>query len=539
MTALYIRSSDAERILELETQLATLQQQEKLSAVDRSVSKQMEEIAYGQQALSEERSREAIRQSEIAQAATLRSEAERRNALKAQASAEEFALEAMESYRLAERQRLEADEQRLKAEHAKMVTDTLNYISLGRTLGSQAYALYNAGDKELGNMLAYASYLFTKDYGGDLFTPTVFQALTQSAGASRDYAGHLGSISRIAFFPTGDSLLTASTYGELFLHTMTGGLGTLAGGGRSGTIVSLPLLSNKDYCFRDVLVTRNGRGYAVSHTGHLVVINRDKVSVVPLEGIARPFSIQPFKDARQLLIIGVNSLALFDIATNRVVNTRQLSFNVTCTGRIDDKPLLFDDRGTMHLVNTLDDMTNERVPVAGRVSAFACSQDKHLTAYGMVDGTIWLTDGFGTTQRLVGHLSQVTKLMFFDEQTSKAGIMNAADASAPLNSDRLYSSSYDGKLLFWPGITNPLQASIQIKPITLLQANDWLTDFTFDSNMDCIWTGEANGTMTESLISLPLLSQRIRQSLRRDFTQEEWNYYVGKGIPYKQLRNDK
>ena len=83
-----VHRNDNERIRELETQLDSLREQEKKSDVDRRVSKQMEEIAYGQQVLSEERSREAIHQSEIAQAATLRSEAEREKALQAQAQAE-------------------------------------------------------------------------------------------------------------------------------------------------------------------------------------------------------------------------------------------------------------------------------------------------------------------------------------------------------------------------------------------------------------------------------------------------------------------
>ena len=83
----------------------------------------------------------------------------------------------MHSYQVAEQQRKEADNQRQQAEHAKLVADTLNYISLGRTLGSQSYSIYQTGNTELGNMLAYASYLYTHNYGGDLYTPAVFQTL--------------------------------------------------------------------------------------------------------------------------------------------------------------------------------------------------------------------------------------------------------------------------------------------------------------------------------------------------------------------------
>ena len=54
--------------------------------------------------------------------------------------------------------------------------------------------------------------------------------------------------------------------------------------------------------------------------------------------------------------------------------------------------------------------------------------------------------------------------------------------------------------------------------------------------MNYIWTGEYNGTVTEYLISLPMIAQRLRQNVKRNFTQEEWDYYVGKGIPIRKLK---
>ena len=97
---LYTNHVNRERINELESQLSVLRVQEQRSAVDRRVSKQMEEIAYGQQALSEERSKEAIHQSEIAQKMTILSEAERKKAIEAQGIAERAATEAMAAYQM-------------------------------------------------------------------------------------------------------------------------------------------------------------------------------------------------------------------------------------------------------------------------------------------------------------------------------------------------------------------------------------------------------------------------------------------------------
>lgn len=496
-----VRNSDNERIHELEDQIDVLEQQEKLSAIDRRVSKQMEEIAYGQQALSEEQRLEAVRQSEIAQEMTLRSEEERRKAIMAQAAAEASAQEAHESYQMAEHQRLEAEEQRRQAEHAKQVAETLNYISLARTLGSQSYSIYMSGDAELGNMLAYVAYLFTKEHHGDLYTPSVFQALTKSSGGQRDWNIHQGSISRIEFFPKSNKLLSVSIYGEVFIHELV-----------NDQLVTKRLLDNNAYCFRDAAVTET-TGYAISHTGHLVIIRQDKPEIIFQESVIKPFSLQLMNDGRQLLIIGQNSLALLDVATNKMISTRKLDFNVTCTGRYDYKPLLFDDQGRSHLVNSINDFTTTKVSVPGQVTAFASSKNEHLMAYGMADGTIYMIDDQNKTSKLVGHLSQVTKMKF--------------------NGRRLYSSSYDGKLLFW------LINNDQINPITLFQSNSWLTDFTFDKKKEFIWTGEANGTLNEYLMSLSLIGERIKRNVKRDLTPEEWNYYVGKSIPYRPLTTDK
>ena len=495
----YTHLADKERISDLESQNIVLRGQERRSAIDRRVSEQMEKIAYGQQTLSEERSLEAIRQSEIAKKMTILSEAERRKAIEAQGIAEQSATEALDAYQMAERQRGEADRQRRQAEYAKLVADTLNYISLGRTLGSQSYSIYQTGDTEVGNMLAYASYLYTNDYGGDLYIPAVFQAFTQSAGSRRSWNSHVGSISCLDILPNSGKLITVSTYGEIFTHNI-----------QENRIKTDRLMSDRHYCFRKVYVVSSSKSYAISNTGHLAIIDGKNIRVVIVDNVDKPFSLQGMNDNRQMLIIGETSVALLDVATDEILGTRQLPYRVVSSGRYDYKPLLFDNRGGMHLVSSLNDITNEKTGVEGQVTAFASSKHEKLSAFGMADGTIWLKDPNGKMHKLVGHLSQVSKMKF--------------------NGTRLYSSSYDGKLLFWA------TGDQQIKPITLFQSNSWLTDFVFSSDKNYIWTGEHNGALTAYLISLPKIAERLRHNVKRNFTKEEWNYYVGKGIPYREIK---
>ena len=460
-----------EHIGELERELAEMRKREKQAAVDRSVSHQMEEIARGQQILSEERSREAIRQSEIAQAATL------------------------------ERQRREADTQRRQAVYARHVADTLNYISLGRTLGTQSYAIYQTGDREIGNMLAYAAYLYTSDYGGDLYAPAVFQALAQSAGSHSYWNVHRSSIPRMNINAANGTLLTVSTYGELAVHRMQG-----------SRLVSRQLLNDKTYCFRDMVTTGGNKSYAVSSTGHLAIVDADRVSIIALEGIDKPFRLQSMGNSGKLLIVGEQDAALFDTGSNKVLATRHLDFRVVSVGNSNGSPLLFDNHGGMHRVASLENISSERVPVTGTVTAFTTSHDNRLTAYGMSDGTIWLIDAQGTKHRLVGHLSQVSRMRF--------------------HGGRLYSSGYDGKLFFW------MVGAGQARPVALFQSQSWLMDFTFDAKGEHVWAGEANGTVSQFLVALPLIGRRLQANVGRNFTQDEWDYYVGKGIPYRKLKNE-
>jgi len=72
-------------------------------------------------------------------------------------------------------------------------------------------------------MLAYASYMFTRDYGGNLYASTVFQALIQSAGGLKSWSIHNGSVADMDFFPGTNRMLTVSTYGEIIQHEMRNG----------------------------------------------------------------------------------------------------------------------------------------------------------------------------------------------------------------------------------------------------------------------------------------------------------------------------
>ena len=124
------------RVKALESLVGELQRKEKRSAVDRSISAQMEEIAFEQMIISDEQREKALQQTRVANEMRERSEIERQNALMAERNAVASEKKALEASALAESQRQIAEHQRIQAELAKSIADTLSYVALARSLGS-------------------------------------------------------------------------------------------------------------------------------------------------------------------------------------------------------------------------------------------------------------------------------------------------------------------------------------------------------------------------------------------------------------------
>lgn len=490
-----------QRVADLESQIAELQLQEKRSSVVRSISKQMEEIAYQQKDISDEQREEAILQKRKAEEMRHRSEVERQNALIAQEKAVISEQQAQEARLVAESERQMADHQRVQAEYSKRVTDTLSYVTLGRSLGSLSLVQSSLGNTELAALLAYASYLYVDRYNADVYYPSVFQSLMMASQSKRTGFTHRGALMGVDYALDNNMLVTVSSYGEIVKHTKQG-----------EQLRSTVLLSNKDYDFRDVYIDKDSTIYAVSRSGHLAIVEGNTVQVIPVGALEHPMWVMKL-DNSSVLLIGDCGLAVYDKGRRMIVATREFDFHLTVASRYDNKPILFDDRGRQHIVKNINDLQTSEIPVSGCVTAYSSSRTSKKQAFGMSDGTIYLFEE--KSQRLIkleGHLSRISKLK--------------------LSNLRLVSSSYDGTVKFWN------TASSKIEPMTMLTANSWIMDFDFDDSKNYSWIGDSNGNLMEALFSVPMMVDLVRKKIKRNLTQDEWDYYIGKNVPYEEFVTD-
>ena len=483
----------------LNSELANLRRQMRIATVAKSVSRQMEEIAVEQKAISDEQREEALEQTRIANELRERSEEERHNAIVAQQQALASERRALDAYDQAEEQRLMAEHQRIQAELAKRKADTLGFITLGQSLASLALKQYYVGDMNMAKLLGYAAYLFTHRYGGDLYNPNVFQALTLTSQSRNNWANHEGAITNMDLYDNKTKLISVSNYGEIMVHDMTG-----------KEMKSTTIFKDNKYDFRDVWVGYNNNFYALSRTGHLLIKTAKGIQIVEVTGVTHPLKFA--KLGNKSLIIGEDGMALFG-ADNKIEKARKFNFHVTCCGKIGENPVIFDDKGKMHHIYKFDSIVTRKVPVLGRVTDFDASKSSSNQAYGMSDGTIFIINKNGDIRRLVGHRSRISRLR--------------------VQGRRVFSASYDGTVNLWDS------ESEKPEPITLYQGDCWVTHFIFDKQSDNIWVGDLKGKLTEALISIPMMAEKIRKGLKRDMTSGEWNYYIGKNVRYESFQAPK
>lgn len=481
--------------------LEEFQDKERQSVLIQRVSQQMEEIAYQQKDISEKRRQEAVAQTRKANQMQQQAEIAREKAFTAQWEAEK-------AYRLADEQKNLAMERQLQAEQSKRVADTLAFLALGRSLGTLSVTQYRSGNMELASLLAYTSWQFTKHYDGDVYHPAVFNALSLSCRQDQLWFRHKGAITGIRLLhetignpqTCRDSLpglVTVSKYGEMICWKS----------GDGQTYTSGFLLSDSRYDFRDVLIHSDSLVYALSYDGCLVSVNSAGMAAYLLpEGKYR--QLIPAASDR-LLAISATGIYAFDCISHQIQLCFQPEYPVTCVGKSGDNLYVFLKNGTVALLSSAGQFVRfiEGWSQGGRITSF-CSLSDERYAVGCREGTILICDKDGNVQqKLIGHQAAVTAIF--------------------RKGNKLFSSSYDCTLRLWDLHKGKTESAV------IMISSGWIHTFCLHPDGTSIFMGDEQGRLYRIPVSPDHMATVVRQGLRRDFTQEEWEYYVGKQIPFE------
>ena len=499
-TALYLYHNNQQLRAEingLKEQVGRYEQMDGNSFVVERISKQMEDIAYQQMDISDKRREEALYQMNIAD--QMRSKAENE-----QQKAQAAALKEVEARGMAEQQRELAVAQQRQAEYAKNVADTLSYRALGRSLASLSSTQHLAGNRDVAALLAYAAWKFTSDYRGNINIPVIFQALSQNSQSFSSKDIHRGGVSRIVPLDKGaDNTLgqdvSVSRYGEITQWNYNGGRW------------AKQLLFNNPLCsFRDVCTDNEGTIYALDYNGVLQTVSNQQVApaitLPEKEGWQRIVPI----DNQRLLLASAQTIYLFDTHLRQITQSIHLSQKITALGKRSGNIWVFGNKGGAWSIEKDGSLKEMPWQVKGCVTAFVWSDKRNSGAAGTANGDIHLVDSKGRSlQKLIGHRSAITDLCF--------------------NNDFLFSASYDRQVNLW----DPHAANSEA--VTLRNMGGWVYCLSNADN-NYIYAGDETGTIARFMVSPDGMAHLIHSNLKRDFTREEWNYYIGNHIPQQQLK---
>lgn len=475
-------------------QLRQATEAQKEATITRRISTQLEEIAYQQKEISDIQRQEAVNQTLIADQMREHAELERERALSAQQAA-------LEAYDQMEEQKKLAESRREEAVRAQMKADTLARLALGRSLGSQASTQYTTGYKDLAALLGYSAWKFTSENNGDVYQPAIFDALSLTSDLSKRWGLHKGAIRDICLFQDdkGPYLLSASEYGELFLWKISG----------NDLIRERILVNNPEYNLRKVSVSpEKGLFIALSHTNVLIVIDKNgKQSEIPLP-IVHPVGMELISD-RMFVASRNGEVLVADLDEWKFAPIYKHPTFINVFKTSDNGLMLGDDKGGAYALDTNGKTTLLWDKIHQPISCLRLSARTGILAIGYKNGIVIAEDITTRAHKeLIGHISPVTEIRF----------MNG----------KLITSSYDGTVRLWNmDNENKIVSSIVYQPA------EWIYAFAIDRNGERIFTGTQSGNLGLVSISPGQMAAEIKKHLARDFTREEWEYYIGELSEYE------
>ena len=496
------------------------------AAIVKRVSQQMEDIAYQQKAISdqqrdraEEQSILAIRNAELAE---MESRAAHAAELKANAAAEVAEKERSN----AERQQAIAEEQRDEATLARNVADTLNRRTQARNLAVSSQVRREAGEPEVADLLAYASWYFLKNNRGNQYYSDTFKSLTLATdGMPRYRVKENGAVNAIAQVPGAKGQTIAVTnYGEVEWLTINQT-------GKGKQINSVQLLFDPAYDFRDVLVM-DGKIYALSLNGPLCILDFEgKLETIPLAQDDY-FRLVNTKDG--LVLAGRNTLCRY--SKGKLTHSMPLGKTLSTIINRNGTVCLFFADGSYAELESGRGLVEKKPLLKYVVTAAHYDDATQCLLLGVEDGTVYPLNKYNRVmETLAAHKSRCVSITMMGPVIITGGY----DKKVFIwNMDNLW---YESGLNF----REELETEKIVKRVekTDMIPTEWLVpvEYTFDgwtlavcSDTDgqTAWIGASSGNVSTLNSSADDMAQQLHSRLSRDLTQQEWTRYVGVSIPY-------
>ena len=431
--------------------------------------------------------------------------------------ARDSAKSAQEQRKLAETNEQEAlkNEQRAQEETRRANIATKEamsrlYLSTARSLANKSRFVEDSLQKSL---LAIQAYEFNRNHQGQPYDPDIHRAMyealrNQEGDSYRILHSHADVIESLSFSRDGQYLISAGADGKLLRWRWQET--------EISPLVSLPRAIPRAFAISaagQILVGGQGDAAKVAVaslnnpaiSSNLPLHNGKTWDIVALPGKDR--FISSGEDRILMLHEGVQSMPV-DTLPTQIKSLTMGPKGRWLVGAGDDGRLWQWDLSADFERSVYYDPPAPR-PI--RAVVFSLAGDK--IAFGDVLGRVHVWN-WETKQPLrpplSGHKSQIADLAFRPDGR------------------QLASGSWDKSVRLW-NLDNPDDL-----PIVLEDHDDWVMSITYTPDGTTLLAGLKNGKLKHWPTRAKEMEQELKQKLTRELSQQEWEQYVGKEIPYEE-----
>ncbi|MCF0056199.1 hypothetical protein [Dyadobacter sp. CY356] len=523
------------------TERKRAEDQTKEAIAQKKIAEQQGIIAEQQKILTEEQKTIAVREQEKAINESVAAKAARKLAEEQKIQADNAQRIAVQSQRETEVQKEfavgaknESERQKVNAQKAqkdaeKSRNDALRQRSkaIARFIAIQSNQMPAADD--LAALLALRAYDFNIKNGGEKENPDVYAALSKAAGAKATLLGHNDVVRVIAEPEKSNNSIFASAGddGVLNLWNYT-----------AASNRPIPLKNPKQTfkSIRSIIFTPDNKTIFVG-TSNGQIVRWDNLTagslptktLIAQDGMVINLLIRN-EDGKPRLIStsSIGQIRLWDIADKKleVLKNVNLGVDLSTVEASPDGKYLFYATGKEQIIRIeTADITKKPISydfsrVRGRISTMAFSPDGSQLFLGSSTGALYsakMKSGEPVLSTLTGfqgsHTSGIT------------GIAVNPDGS------RVATSSFDSKIKIW----NLEEDLSKQQPVVLNDFNSWVLNLRFTHDGKKLIASGADKTVRIWDINSASLFNEVSKKVARDLTEEEWDKYIGKDIPYEKL----
>lgn len=487
------------------------EEQRKEAILQRKISEQQQQIAEQQEMISEKQREYAVRQQGIAQEKTAEAIVQRKKADQERQKAVAANEEAQVQKKEALSQKQIADIERQKAEESEQEARRLRMIAVANSLAIKSLQMQSTVKDDVPALLALAAYEINKQNLGKANDPDIYQALSAISQDTRVLRAHQAAVRDILIGNSPHILFSAGDDGKIFewnllklnekpklIYSSAEGVGVrslaLLNGSESllaacsdGSLVSIDLKKYPNNYQRFpahlsafiLLGTSTETGfYSAGADGFLIkwIVRDQKVVKDVILQTGSPVKGLAYSSESDLIYLALSNanLLIYSIPTKAILHELKLKSPASA----------------IHYSN----QTNQLA---------LAYEDGSLEIYSLHNPA---SPSLSSSQP-ARHSSSISQIQF--------------DASG----HALLTASYDWTIRL---SDFPLTED---KPISLNEHDFWVYDALFSPDGKSIISCSADKTIRISSIHNSDLAEKLRNSITRDFSQQEWNKYIGQDVP--------